>query len=100
MEKKAAAPTVRLKASLRKKLKKLPRQEGRSVANYLEQLIKGEIERHEPENKDRRFSVGAGNNRCQEAGAEPASAKSPSANPGRERRNHSDYKQVFRDNRW
>jgi predicted DNA-binding protein len=53
MEKKAAAPTVRLKASLRKKLKKLPREEGRSVANYLEQLIKLEIERHEPENKGR-----------------------------------------------
>jgi hypothetical protein len=45
IEKKAAAPTVRLKTSLRKKLKKLPRQEGRSVANHLEQLIKHGIER-------------------------------------------------------
>ena len=53
MGKKAAVPTVRVKASLRKKLKKLPREEGRSVANYLEQFIMREIELHEPENKGR-----------------------------------------------
>jgi mRNA-degrading endonuclease RelE of RelBE toxin-antitoxin system len=52
-EKKVAAPTVRLKTSLRKKLKKLPRQERRSVANYLEQLIKREIERQEVDRKGR-----------------------------------------------
>jgi predicted DNA-binding protein len=50
MEKKAAAPTVRLKVSLREKLKKLPRQEGRSLANYLEQLIKREAESQEKKN--------------------------------------------------
>jgi hypothetical protein len=53
MEKKAAAPTVSLKTSLRKKLTKLPRQEGRSIANYLEQLIKREIERQEAADKDK-----------------------------------------------
>jgi hypothetical protein len=51
MEKKSAAPTATLKAGLRKKLEKLPRQEGRSVANHLEQLIKREIERQEAAEK-------------------------------------------------
>jgi predicted transcriptional regulator len=51
MGKRATAPTVRLKPSLRKKLKTLPRREGCSVTNYLEQLIKREIEWQEAADK-------------------------------------------------